>query len=486
MPTINDVHSRLNATEVARVLTPGSADEVRELVLEARRTGRTLTPCGGRHAMGGQQFATGGDVVDLRGLNAVLGSDPERGLLRIGAGAMWPQIVEAARALRTPDGDPWSIRQKQTGVDAVTLGGSISANAHGRGLHLQPLGDDIEDLDLVLPTGEAVRCSRAEHPELFSLAVGGYGLVGIITAATLRLQPLQRLRRVVDVLELDDALPAILRRLDDGFRYGDFQFVIDADDPRFLTRGVMACYEPVEGEAADAGRVVAPSDTAPAPAELSRDDWIALLGLAHVDKAEAFRRYAQHYVGTHGRVYESDTMQLATYVADYAELLHRAAGDESAPDESLVIGEHYVPYDRIGDFMRAARDVLRTHGTEVIYGTIRAIRADTTSFLPWARQDSACVIFNLRTPHTPEGLERTAAAFRGLVDASLRFDGSYFLTYHRYATAEQLLRAHPRLPAFAERKRELDPDDVLTSDWWRHVRAQLESVTTADPATGAE
>ena len=34
-----------------------------------------------------------------------------------------------------------------SGVDAVTLGGSISANAHGRGLLMQPIGDDIESMN---------------------------------------------------------------------------------------------------------------------------------------------------------------------------------------------------------------------------------------------------------------------------------------------------------------------------------------------------
>lgn len=479
MSLVNDVHSQLNATRVTCVHAPRTVVELQDVVRRAARTGRTLTASGGRHAMGGQQFATDGDLLDLRGLDRVVSTDAERGLLRVEAGAMWPEIVTAARAMRAPDGTPWAIRQKQTGVDAVTLGGSISANAHGRGLSMQPIGDDVEDLDLVLPDGEIVRCSRSERPELFSLVVGGYGLFGVIAAATLRLRPLQRVRRRVDVLDLEDALAAILRRIDEGCVYGDFQFVIDADDPRFLTHGVLACYDPVAADANVESAMT--TEAAPAPAELSRDDWLALLGLAHVDKAEAFRRYAQHYLGTHGRVYDADTMQLATYVADYAELLQQAM-PASGTRETLVIGEHYVPYARIGDFMRAAQRVLRERGTEVIYGTVRAIRRDTTSALPWATEDSACVIFNLRTPHTPEGERRTADTFRGLIDAATALGGSYFLTYHRHATTEQLLRAHPGLPAFAARKDEHDPAGRFTSDWWRQIRAQVADGTVEETA----
>ncbi len=469
MPTLNDVHSRLNATDVARVHTPSTTAEVQSLVRDAAAEGTTLTVAGGRHAMGGQQFATGGEIIDMRGMDRVLGTDSERGLLRIEAGAMWPSIIEAARTMRTPDGGQWGIRQKQTGVDAVTLGGSISVSAHGRGLTMQPLGDDIEDLEMVLPDGETVRCSRTENPELFSLAVGGYGLFGVITSATLRLRPVQRLRRLVDVLDLEDALTAIRRRVADGCVYGDFQFVIDQNDPQFLTRGVMACYQPV----ADDDRAE-PAERS----ELTQESWISLLGLAHVDKAEAFRRYAQHYIGTHGQVYESDRMQMATYVADYAELIRQALAATPGEPESLMIGELYVPQDRLLAFMTRARQVLRGTGVEVIYGTIRAIRRDETSSLPWAQQDFACVIFNLRTRHTPVGRARTAEAFRGLIDAALDEGGTYFLTYHRYARTDQLLRAHPRLPDFASRKREIDPHDRFTSDWWRHIRAQLDGEPT--------
>ena len=132
----------------------------------------------------------------------------------------------------------------------MTLGGSISANAHGRGLLMQPIGDDIEDLTLVDAAGEAIVCSRERNAELFSLVVGGYGLFGVIYSATLRLAPRQRVKRVVDIIDLDDAMNAVFRRVDEGCVYGDFQFVIDATEDNFLRRGVFACYKPVATEEA--------------------------------------------------------------------------------------------------------------------------------------------------------------------------------------------------------------------------------------------
>src|SRR5207244_2858702 len=124
--------------------------------------------------------------------------------------------------------------------------------------------------------------------------------------------------------------------------------------------------------------------------------------------------------------------------------------------ESLVITELFVPPARLIEFMGAARAALRGTGVEDIYGTIRSVRKDGTTFLPWAPQDFACVIFNLRTVHDEAGLARASGAARRLIDAAAELGGTFYLTYHRWATREQLLRCHPRLPAFLAKRRELD------------------------------
>jgi FAD/FMN-containing dehydrogenase len=455
---LNDVHSQLNATTVACVERPRTLDELRAAVAHARARRLPISIAGGRHAMGGQQFAEGSLHIDTTAMSAVHDADARRGLLRIEAGADWPRIIEATRALQG-----WGIRQKQTGVDAVTLGGSISANAHGRGLLMQPLGDDVEDLTLVDARGDVVVCSRSRNAELFSLVIGGYGLFGAIHSATLRLAPRRRLRRMVDIIDLDDAMNAVYRRVAQGCTFGDFQFVIDPAEENFLQRGVFACYRPVDG---DNGGQTASADLAP-------DAWLRLLKLAHEDKKAAFKLYAQHYLSTDGNVYWSDDMQLSTYLPSYAEFLEREGS--GGPKETLVIGEHCVPRREIKAFMDRARDILRVHGSEVIYGTIRAILRDTTSFLRWAKDDFACVVFNLRTPHTDAGMQRTAGTFRALTDASNALGGSFFLTYHRYASASQVEACYPRFREFLAKKKAYDPDEAFTSEWYRHYRRAFAS-----------
>ena len=453
---VNDVHSALNPTEVARIERPASTSEVQDLVRRARADAESLCTSGARHAMGGQQFASGCALVDMRGMARVISMDHARGLVTAESGIAWPALIDGYLALQrthAPGAEPrWGIAQKQTGADELTLGGALAANAHGRGLAMPPIVADVESFRIVNADGELLQCSRTEHPELFSLAIGGYGLFGIVTDVTLRLVPRVPVRRTVRLIDIDDAANAARRRIDAGFTYGDFQFDIDPASRDFLTKGVFSCYEPVPG-------AVPPEQVV----ELSPQDWERLILLAHTDKPAAFTRYAQHYMATDGQLYWSDTHQLGTYLDGYHERIDAALG--SACRCSEMISELYVPHERLIDFLHAAARMLAGRGADVIYGTIRLIRQDSETFLPWARHDQACVIFNLHVRHTPEGIAHAAGSFRGLIDLALERSGSFFLTYHRWATRGQLLAAYPQLPDFLERKRILDPAGTFRSDW---------------------
>jgi FAD/FMN-containing dehydrogenase len=112
---------------------------------------------------------------------------------------------------------------------------------------------------------------------------------------------------------------------------------------------------------------------------------------------------------------------------------------------------------------------------EFIYGTIRLIVAEQDTALPWARRDWACVVFNLHIDHRTEDVARAAGHFRRLIDHALRHDGSFFLTYHRFATATQLLAAHPAIREFLATKRTLDPAGVFHSDWYHAMRELIAS-----------
>ncbi len=189
--------------------------------------------------------------------------------------------------------------------------------------------------------------------------------------------------------------------------------------------------------------------------------------LAYTDREKAFQRYSDYYLSTSGQTYWSDTSQLSAHLPNYAQKLRDQIGGE---ESSLIITEIYVPGDALSNFLAGAAELLHSNRTIVIYGTVRLIEKDDESFLAWAKQPYACVIFNLLTFHTPGGIEASARSFRGLIDLAIARGGSYYLTYHKFAKPEQVMACYPQFKQFLDLKRKYDPAERFQSDWYRYYR----------------
>jgi FAD/FMN-containing dehydrogenase len=151
-----------------------------------------------------------------------------------------------------------------------------------------------------------------------------------------------------------------------------------------------------------------------------------------------------------------------------------------------MISELYIHRSCLPAFMRRVRDEARRHDIDIIYGTIRLIEQDNESVLAWARQAWACIVFNLHVDHCPAGIDKAKHDFRCLIDCAADLGGSYYLTYHRWATRAQIERCHPRLREFLDRKREYDPKGLFTSDWYEHhVRVLNEPAVVSQQAVAS-
>lgn len=409
--------------------------------------------------MGGQQFGAGTILLDMRAMNRVLSFDPAKGEIEVEAGIQWPELVAYLLEAQKGRERAWGIIQKQTGADRLSLGGALAANVHGRGIYFKPIIDNVESFVLIDASGNPRACSRRENDELFKLAVGGYGLFGVIASLKLRLAARKKLERIVEVLDLDDLIPVVRERLADGSLYGDFQYMTDPESPGFLRKGVFSRYRPVPDDTA------IPEDQK----ELSAEDWRRLIALAHVDKRRTFEEYSRYYLSTSGQVYWSDTHQMGAYIDGYHEELDRRLGAGEKGTE--MISEVYVPRSDLSPFLDQVREDCRKNDVNVIFGVFRLIEKDDESFLAWAREPYACVIFNLHVVHSPEGLAKAARDFRRLIDRAVEHGGSYYLTYHRWATREQVERCYPQFPEFLRLKKKYDPKERFQSDWYRHYRA---------------
>jgi FAD/FMN-containing dehydrogenase len=458
---VNDIHSQLNETRVERVVSIDSETALRSAIAAARREGKAISIAGGRHAMGGQQFAGGSIMIDTRPMRHGLRLDAGRGIVEADAGLQWPELVERLIAIQKGENRQWGIVQKQTGADRLTLGGALGANIHGRGLKLGAFIDDVEAFTIMDGEGKLRTCSRTENDELFRLVVGGYGLFGVVTRVQLRLMQRTKLERVVEIIDTDELMKSFEERIASGFLYGDCQFSTDAGSDGFLRKGVFSCYRPLAPDAAMPTEVK----------ELGEPHWRELYYLSHADTRRAYDTYVAYYLSTSGQRYWSDLNQMSLYLDNYHEDLDRELSAKVKGTE--MITELYVPRAALASFLGAVRQDLRQYGAQLIYGTIRVIEKDAESFLAWAREPWACTVMNLHVDHDESGLAKAQQDFRRLIDRAIEFGGSFYLTYHRWADRRQVETCYPRMAEFLRLKRRHDPSEVFQSDWYRHYKGML-------------
>jgi hypothetical protein len=243
------------------------ADDVATAVGFARDHGLLLAVRGGGHNGAGLGTCDDGVVIDLSLLKDIE-VDPANRTVRVGGGCTWSDVDSATNehGLATPSGII-----STTGVGGLTLGGGLGHLTRKCGLTI----DNLLEADLVLASGERVRASSAENPDLFWAIRGGGGNFGVVTSFTFRLHevgtviggptfwPVEQGAEILSAYR--EFLPSAPRELN-----GFFAFHTVPPGPPFPEEihmrkvcGVVWCYVGAEQDAAAA---MAPLlDAVPAP-----------------------------------------------------------------------------------------------------------------------------------------------------------------------------------------------------------------------------
>lgn len=163
-----------------RLETPADQAELRALLPQGR-----LAPRGNGRGYGDCALLEDGLTASMLRMDCMLHFDAATGQLVAQAGVLLADIIDAF----LPRG--W-FPAVTPGTKFVTVGGMIAADVHGKNHHKSgAFGRHVLWLDLLLPNGEVVRCSRDEHAELFEYTCGGMGLTGVILRACLQLMPVR-------------------------------------------------------------------------------------------------------------------------------------------------------------------------------------------------------------------------------------------------------------------------------------------------------
>ncbi len=170
------------SSDICYVYRPATLDDLQAVFDVARRAGRTIGFRGSGNSYGDAALNGENVLVDFRRMNRILAWEPETGVITVEPGVtlekLWEYVIE----------DGW-WPPVATGTSKISLGGGAAMNVHGKNVWQKgTIGDHILWFDLMLPSGEILRCSRDEQRDIFFAAIGGMGLLGAFTAITLQMK----------------------------------------------------------------------------------------------------------------------------------------------------------------------------------------------------------------------------------------------------------------------------------------------------------
>jgi decaprenylphospho-beta-D-ribofuranose 2-oxidase len=267
----------------ATVHVPLGLDEIVDRV--AAPGARGLIARGLARSYGDAAQNAGGDVVLCTDLDRIRHIDVDKGVVTVESGVSLDALM---RALLPLGWFPTVI----PGTSYVTVGGAIASDIHGKFRH-GSFADAVERLQLVTPGRGVLELDALSAPDAFRATAGGMGLTGVITEATMRLQPVETSRIVCDTeraSDLDDSM-ARMRDSDHEYRYSVAWIDCMASGRHLgrsvLTRGNHATLADLSGRDRETPRVYAPRTLLAAP------PWIpgGVLNLATV---RAFNEFWYH------------------------------------------------------------------------------------------------------------------------------------------------------------------------------------------------
>ncbi len=442
---LNDA-SELNPVAVARHVTltqpPGDTllAAIRSEIAASRTAGRGLAIGVARHSMGGQSLPVDGTAITLD--QQWLELDRANSTYRVAAGVRWRTVIAEL------DRQGFSPAVMQSNND-FGVGSTFCVNAHGWPVPYGPFGSTVRSLRMVMADGTLVECSRDTHAELFYLAMGGYGLSGVIVDLVVDMVANQLLAPTFAQLRADDLASQFVGAVEGAantrMAYGRLNVARD----RFLEEALLITHAPA----------AAPADLPPASSSglLSHASRYIYRAQTGSEAMKGVRWWMENELGPPLRGNATRNSLMNEPVATLAD---------SDPHRCDILHEYFVPPERFADFLAACRATIPSSYQELMNVTLRYVRRDRESVLCFAPGDRIAAVMAFSQEKSVRAEADMIRMTRSLIDRVADLGGAYYLPYRLHATRAQLVRVYPRLEEFVRRKLEVDPARVFRNAMW--------------------
>lgn len=403
-------------------------------------TKRSISIGGARHSMGRQSLNRGGIYIDTTAFKAMKLNE-ETNTLKVQAGARWKDIIAYLHPLNR------AVSVMQTNHD-FSVGGTLSVNAHGWQQGMGPVGSTVQAFNLMLADGTIRRCSPAENAELFSLALGGYGLFGVILDVWLDVVPNEVYQSTHKLSALDEFVgvwSALAQKDNVQMLYG--RLSVDPGD--LFSEVLLTGYSPIAW-----AKPIPPLEQ-PKLGKLGR---AVFRGSVESDLGKKIRWTLEKWAGGEA----SGTYPRSVLQNEPVELF--ANRD---PERTDILHEYFIPPTKVVSFIKSAATIVSSCETDLLNVTVRSVNEDKRSLLRYADQDMFALVMLFNYERTLAADKKMQSCTVKLIESALAHSGRYYLPYRLHATQEQFEKAYPQARAFFNAKIKWDENQLFQNGLYR-------------------
>ncbi len=444
-----DDFSRLNKTDIAKLVCPTSYEEIHDIIIAAKEHHQQLSISGIRHSQGGHAFYHNAIVINMAKLNNVIHFDPKGQTITVQTGITWREVQDYI--------NPHNLAVKTMQIaNLFTIGGSLSVNCNGIDPHYGPLIESVISLKIMLPDGSIVNASRTENKELFSLAIGGYGLFGIILEATFSLTENYIYNGETPSLSLEDYVTFIKENPKPSLHFGFL--TINLLGKKLFSKVKLFNFYPTDSEKLSPKRkrrVVKLHQEPAIQVELAKIHTY-FWSQSKFIKALHWVPLAIKYGGLVSRSNVMRPPASHLYV-------------ESKKSTNMV-EQYFIPVDNLISFIDELERISRKLHINIMNVNFRFIPKNTESFLSYTHSDCIGIAIFFNQKLTPAGDEKTKLWTQHLINTAIDLHGAYYLVIKSHATQEQIRQVYPKLDMFFALKKQYDPNEIFVNHFYKKYK----------------
>lgn len=436
-------------------ITPKNTKEIKEIVERAKLEGKKIIARGAGSSYGDEALNQNNIVLNMREMKSVISWDKEGGVLKAEPGLMYNEVLPITLK------DGWTL-SVIPGTRYVTLGGALANNVHGKNsFNRGNFGETVLEFKIVVGSGKEITCSRKENQDLFFGAIGGAGLLGIVSEITLQLikipSPYLSVKK--------STAPSIRKVIDELYRVKDNEFAIAQidcfPDSSELGRGTIHTANFVTVDFDYRERIEVFSIISKRMFRIIPKKWLVIMGKYFLN--DLTMRLVSSFKYHLDKVTSSNRPSIQNLFS-FMFLLDKLPGWKRVFKNGFFEYEPLIPKSKAKEIIPKLISLTHRYNMPAYLSAIKIHKND--DFLISYALDGYS--FAMDIPFRPKEEGKQKELLRKMNEIVIGAGGIVYLAKDAHLTAREFRQMY-KIDEFLVLKKKYDPDEIFESDMYRRI-----------------